>query len=131
MSAITTDLMGSGVPAAQARLLGLLPVQTIAGAGTAQKTDSAAITAANLLPEQGMVTATTASSQTALQIPSTMPLGAAIVLRVSSATTALLFPPSGGAINGGSTDASVNIAQNKPTIVMRMSTTVFVAIIGS
>jgi len=131
MMAITTNLMGSGMPSQQATLLGLLPSQTIAGAGTAQKTDSAAITAANLLPNQGIVLATTASSQTALQIPSTMPLGSEIMLMVTSSTTGLLFPPSGGAINGGSTDASVNIAQNKPTRVMRLTSTVFVALIGA
>lgn len=129
--AITTDLMGSGMPSSQARLLGLLPAATIAGSGTAQKTDSAAITASNLLPEQGMVNATTAGGATALQIPSTMPLGAEIILNVTSATTALLFPPASGTINGGAANASVNVAQNKPTIVRRVTSVIFVAIIGA
>lgn len=131
MSAITTDLMGSGVPSAQARLLGLLPVATIAGSGTAQKTDSAAITASNLLPEQGLVLVTTAGGQTAVQIPSTMPLGAEIRLMNTSATAALLYPPSGGAINGGSGDASLSVAQNKPTVITRASSTVFMCVIGA
>jgi hypothetical protein len=131
MSAITTDLMGAGVPAAQATLLGHLPAQTIAGSGTAQKTDSAAATSGNLLPGQGMVNATTSAGQTALQIPSTMPLGAEIVLNVTTATAALLFPPSGGTINGGAANASVSIAQNKPTLVRRITSTIFVAVIGS
>ena len=131
MSAITTDLMGSGMPAAQATLLGLLPAATIAGSGTAQKTDSAAITASNLLPNQGIVNATTSGGATALQIPSTMKLGACIVLNNTSSTAALLYPPASGTINGGSADASVSIAQNKPTLVFRLTTVIFIAVIGA
>jgi len=131
MSAITTDLMGSGMPAALAALVGLLPAATIAGSGTAQKTDSAAVTAANLLPNQGIVNATTAGGATALQIPSTMPLGACIVLNVTTSTTALLFPPDAGTINGGSANASVNVAQNKPTLIFRLTSVIFVAVIGA
>ncbi|NBW77329.1 MAG: hypothetical protein EBR34_16275 [Sphingomonadaceae bacterium] len=131
MGAIIGDLTGSGMPVQLAALVGFRPAATIAGAGTAQKTDSAAVTAANLLPTQGLVNATTASSQTALQIPSTMPLGACIVLNVTSSTTALLFPPDAGTINGGSANASVNVAQNKPTLIFRLTSTIFVAVIGA
>ena len=130
MTAITTNLMGSGVPAAQATLLGLLPAATVAGSGTAQKTDSAAITASNLLAI-GLNNVTTAGGATAIQIPSTMPLGASFLVNNTSSTAALLFPPSAGTINGGSADASLSIAQNKPTWVTRVTTVIFVAVIGA
>lgn len=130
MSAITTDLMGSGMPSAQATLLGWLPAKTVAGSGTAQLSDSAAITAGNLL-QIGLNNVTTAGGQTAVQIPSTMKLGASLVVNNTSATAALLFPPSSGTINGGNGNASVSIAQNKPTIVIRVTSTNFLAVIGA
>lgn len=131
MSAITTNLMGAGMPSALATLVGFLPAQTIAGAGTAQKTDSAAIAAGNLLPEQGIANVTTDTGETAVQIPSTMPLGASIVINVTSSTTAVVFPPTSGTINGGSANAKVDVAQNKPTIIIRLTSVIFVAIIGA
>ena len=124
--AITQTLMGVGMPVGQALALGYTPSATVAGAGTAQKTDAAALTASNLL-SLGLNIVTTASSQTAVQIPATMPLGGEMMLNVTSATAALLFPPSGGTINGGSADASFSVAQNKPVHVIRWTSVIFTA----
>lgn len=125
--AITPNLMGAGMPGAQASLVGFQPAATVAGAGTAQKTDSAALTAGNILP-LGLNNVTTAGGETAVQIPSTMPLGGQMIVNVTSSTAALLFPPSGGTINGGNADASYSIAQNKPTLVIRVTSVIFIAI---
>lgn len=130
MTAITTNLMGSGMPAAQASLLGWLPAATVAGSGTAQKTDSAAITASNLLA-LGLNNVTTASSQTAVQIPSTMPLGATMWINVTTSTTAVVFPPDAGTINGGSANAKIDVAQNKPVLIVRVTSVIFLALIGA
>lgn len=106
------DLMGSSMPGPLANRLGNTPL-TQAGATTANTT-------ATLI--QGHVTnATTASSQTAFIFNSAVSLGAPFWFFNSSATTALVFPPVGGNFNGGSTDASFSVAQNKTAIFMRIS----------
>jgi hypothetical protein len=124
--AIIPNLLGTGMPVAQASALGLTPSATVAGSGTAQKTDSAAITASNLLA-LGLNVVTTAGGATAVQIPATMPVGGEMWINNTSATAALLFPPSGGTINGGSGDASFSVAQNKPVHVIRWTTVIFTA----
>jgi len=124
--AIIQNLMGVGFSSAQAGAMGLTPSATVAGSGTAQKTDSAAITASNLLA-LGLNVVTTAGGATAVQIPSTMPVGGEMWINNTSATAALLFPPSGGTINGGSGDASFSVAQNKPVHVIRWTTVIFTA----
>jgi hypothetical protein len=128
--AIIPNLMGVGFSSAQAGAVGLTPSATVAGAGTAQKTDSAAITASNLLA-LGLNIVTTAGGQTAVQIPSTMPVGGEMWINNTSATAALLFPPSGGTINGGSADASFSVAQNKPVHVIRWTTVIFTACLSA
>ena len=110
----TADLMGSGMPAALANRLGNTPV-TQAGAGT--------ITGATATLIQGHLTnATTASSQTAFIFNSAASLGKEFYFFNSSATTALVYPPAGGNLNGGSADASFSVAQNKLAMFIRLST---------
>lgn len=130
MTALISDLTGSGMPVQMAAYVGWPANKAVTASGTAQLSDSAALTAGNLL-QIGPNTITTAGGATAIQIPSTMPINASLLVNVTSSTTALLFPPSSGTINGGNGNASINVAQNKPTLVVRLSSTVFVAIIGA
>jgi hypothetical protein len=79
-------------------------------AGTAQATATALTGSHNVL--------TTAAGETACVLPAKYPVGSPIVVRNNTATAALVFPPVGGAINGGSANASFSVAQNKPTIFL-------------
>lgn len=59
---------------------------------------------------------TTAAGQVAAVLPANHPVGSPIIARVSTATAGTIFPPVGGAINGGATNAAYSVAQNKPTL---------------
>lgn len=131
MSALATSLMGSGVPPLVATQLGFDTNKSITvPAGTAQLSDSAALTAGTALV-QGWNLLTTAVGQTAVQLLSTIPVGADVYVWNTTATAALVFPPSGCSIQGGSANASFSVAQNKPTRFIRVSSTQFVAILSA
>lgn len=108
------DFMGLGMPGALANRIGNTPV-TIAGIGTAQ-TGAAPI-------QTGLTVATTAGGATAFVFQAAASLGRPFYFFNSSATTALVYPPSGGNFNGGSTDAAFSVAQNKFVTFMRLSST--------
>lgn len=107
------DLMGLGMPGPLASRLGNTPT-TIAGVGTSAS--GAAVI------QTGLTNATTSSGQTAFIFQSTASLGRPFFFFNSTATTALVYPTTGGNFNGGSTDASFSVAQNKMAIFMRLST---------
>ena len=87
---------------------GSTAVDTVAGVGTAQS-GSAALT--------GLVNnVTTAVGQTGVLLPANRGVGNPVIVGVSTATAATVFPPTGGAINNGSANASFSVAQNKPTL---------------
>lgn len=116
------DLAGLGVPDEVAKRIGQTWT-TVAGVGTAQTGGAA-------LPAQvKAVVGTTSSGQTAFVLSSSLGLGEPYWFHNSSATTALVYPPSGGAIQGGSTDASFSVAQNKTAIFNRRSSTAWVAVL--
>ncbi len=103
MVAATSKLVGSGVPPLHSRLIGNT-VQTLAGVGTAQ-TGAKEIKVNNAL-------LTTAGGATAFVLSTDWAIGDEVTVFNTSATAALVYPPSGGAFDGGSTDASVSLAQN-------------------
>lgn len=117
MSALAVDLMGVGLPQEQATRIGLSNLTTIAGVGTAQSG------AAAINQWTTNVLATTASGQTAFVLPSMAEIGVTYLVTNSTATAALVFPPSGGTINAASADASVSIAQNLARVFIRLSST--------
>lgn len=87
-----------------------------AGAGTTAPT-ATAITST-------LTIATTAGGQTALKLPANAPLMVPFMVKNTSATTALVFPPTDGQINGGTaTTGSVNVAQNATRVFWRLSST--------
>lgn len=100
-------LIGLGLPPRLAGIMGLTPT-TKAGVGTAQAT-ATPITS-------NFTIATTAVGQTAFRL-GTFPGGAGPFMFVNTtATAALVFPPTGGTVQGGAANASFSVAQNKPVM---------------
>lgn len=118
--ATAQDLVGLGVPPSQATYLAFTP-QAVTAAGTATGTATA------LDKDVSFLNVTTAGSQDGIRFHANTPLGKPIVVFNLAATTANVYPSTGGAINGGSTDAAVTIAQNKVRVFMRYSTNVWVS----
>lgn len=114
MTASSQNLIGLGMPPSLANRVGN-NVVTYAGAGTAQ-TGATAI-------RQNTANLTTSGGQTAFILSDVWNVGDEVALFNTSATAALIFPQVGGAINGGSTDASVSLAQNTGQIFVKMSAT--------
>lgn len=86
------------------------PTTAITAASTAQSTATALTGAWNIV--------TTAVGETGVRLPASYPAYTPLVVRVTSSTAGLVFPPTGGTINGGSANASLSVAQNKPCILM-------------
>lgn len=119
---LAVDLMGVGLPAEQALRLGYSPV-TLAGVGTAQ-VGAAAI-------KTNFVNATTAVGQTAFVLPSDAELMVPYILVNTTATAALVFPPTGGTINAGAANASASIGQNLARSFMRISATAWISFLAA
>lgn len=86
------------------------PTSAVTAVGTAQ------VGAASLPGAFNVVT--TSVGQTAVVLPANYPAYTPLIVRVTSATAGLVFPNSGGTINGGSANASLSVAQNKPCVLM-------------
>lgn len=114
---LAVDLAGLGLPPEQAVRLGFSDLTTIAGVGTAQ------VGAAAIPNGTNAVLATTAGGATAFVLPSTAELQVPYLVVNSSATAALIFPPSSGTINAAAADASVSLAQNLGRIFIRLNGT--------
>lgn len=117
--ATQNDLMGVGFAAAQATLIGNTPT-SVTGVGTTQATGATL---------RSMTSCVTTGGATAYTISATTTLSRLYFVYNGSATTALIYPPVGGAIGGGATDAAFSLAQGKAVLIWRFSTTVFPAIL--
>jgi hypothetical protein len=118
------NLMGVGFSPVQALQMGGATILSpLAGATTAQATAASMGTA-------DVVLGTTSAGQTAFLCPD-MNVGESILFVNTSSTTALLFPVTGAQINGAGANNSINVAQNKPTLIFRTSATAFYALIGA
>jgi hypothetical protein len=123
MNGLGSDMMGLGMPAALANLTGESIPAPVAGATTAQATAT---------PLTGTINqVTTASGQTAVLLPSTQPLGTAVHVYNSTSTAALVFPPVGGNINEGATNASFSVAQARTASFVRVSATKWIVQYGA
>jgi hypothetical protein len=120
----TIDYMGLGVPAGVAQLM-QDDVVALTAVGTGQTTGP------TVGAYQFLVDLTTASGATACTLPAAPVIGSPYNVVVSSATTALVFPPSGGTIQGGSSNASFSVAQNKVATFIPMSATRWVATLSA
>lgn len=114
------DLMGLGMPAPLARSLSLTP-EAVTAAGTAVATATGMHTTASF------INVTTASSQDGIKFNNSWALGKPCIIFNPNSTAANVYPPTGANWNGGSTDATITIAQNKCRIFIRYSTTLCVS----
>lgn len=106
MGASASDLQALGMPFELAKRAGDT-LANVTCVGTAQ-TGAALLTGTfNVL--------TTSGGQTAAVLPTHQPLRT-ITVTTPTSTTALIFPPLGGTIQGGSANASFSVAQNKVAI---------------
>jgi trimeric autotransporter adhesin len=126
VTALVNDLSGLGLPTSLANYLGE-EQRAVTASGTTQLSRAAALAAGNYLL-LGFNTVTTSGGATAVQILDTFPIGRSTIVNVTSATSALVFPPDGCTIQGGATDASITVAQNSPVYIMKTSRTAFIAI---
>lgn len=115
--ALAIDLMGVGLPQQQATRLGFSDLTTIAGVGTAQSGAAAIPASVN------NVLATTAGGATAFLLPSDAELEVPYLVTNSTATAALVFPPTSGTINAVAANGSVSIAQDLARMFIRKSAT--------
>lgn len=107
MTGSAAALTALGIPPAPADLIGDTIAQNIAGVGTAQ--------AGAALLTGTVNTVTTAGGATAFILKAHNP-GRSVTVWNQSATAALVYPPTGAAINGGGANASFSVAQNKPAV---------------
>ena len=122
--ALSSDLMGLGMAPALANLEGVTIPAAIAGATTAQATATPLVSGA-------IHQVTTGAGQTAVRLPADQPLGAPVGVYVSTATAALVFPPTGGNINEGAANASFSVAQARLATFVRVSSTKWLAQYGA
>ncbi len=118
--ALTSDLMGLGMPAALAALEGFTIPASVAGATTALATGTPLTGGINQV--------TTAGGQTAVVLSNNTPVGCCQIVYVSTATAALVFPPTSlQQINEVTAGNSFSVAQAKTTIFWRVSATKWIA----
>ncbi len=114
---LAVDLMGVGLNPEVARRLGASALTSVTTAGTTQGTATAIPNGVN------NVLLVTAGSQTGAILNSATELDLPIVVTNSTATTGVVYPPTGGAINSAAANAGVNISQNESATFVRLSST--------
>jgi len=97
------DIMSNGTPAVAA-LAVVGGVGTVTGVGTAQAGAAPLSYANNLL--------ITAAGATAFILPSNAGIGDSYTVYITTATSALVYPPSGGRISVAAIDAPSTVAAN-------------------
>lgn len=112
------ELIGLGVPARQAGSLGNLP-SAKTGVGTANTTATPITTNFTVLTASG--------GATAFILPAIPVGGGPLVVINQSGTTALVFPPIGGNIQGGGTDTAFSVATNKCVMFFKFSALLWAA----
>ena len=123
MTALPNDLTSLGMPPALATRVGM-SVRSATGVGTAQGGSSPVINGGEF------VMLTTAGGATAATLSASFPVGETAWVATITATTGLLFPPTGCKIDNGSDNASTSIAQNKGRLVYRATPTLFYTLLG-
>lgn len=117
---LATDLMsGGGVAQQAAEYIGASALTTVTTAGTTQGT------ATLIPPSVTNVSLTTAGSQTGAILSASVPLERAVMVRNSTATAGVVYPPSGGSFNSGSANAGFTVSQNESIFIVRKSTTLW------
>jgi hypothetical protein len=118
-----TTLMGRGMPPGLANHIGFA-INSVTGVGTAQ-------TSGPTLEPQSINLLTTAGGATSCQLPAKGMVGEVVMVFAISATTGLVFPDAGSQIDLGTQDTgSVNVAQNKGRIFVRVAAAQWKSILG-
>ncbi len=115
MVALNKDLMGVGFADSQATAVGWNPIVTVIAAG------SAGISATVLKKAQNFVNMT-ATGADGLRLPADAPLNKPYVVWNGSGSTGLVYPNTGGTLNGGTIDAGLSMTTLKQAIFIRYST---------
>jgi hypothetical protein len=119
------DLMGVGVPAEEALLVGVSTYTTVTAAGTT------AGTATTLTVSNANVTAAAGATGVILNTASVLEKQYWVTNNSASTATALVYPVSGGKINGLATDAGFAVGVGQTCVFIRHSTNVWSAIPSS
>ncbi len=119
----TQDLMASGQPAALASRLGWTQA-AITAAGTTSADATACGAGANFF-------ILTATGSDGIRMNSATPLLTEIIVANTSGSNGKVYPPTGGKVNGGTTDAGETIATTTVQSWYRISTTDWVAVLGA
>ena len=114
-----SDLLGVGVSPAEATVLGLSSA-AITAAGSSS-------TDATVCNNYDNVFILTATGTDGIRLNSSTPLLQPIYITNTSGSNGLVYPATGGNMNGGSTDAAITVGSHKALIVVRISTTVFLS----
>lgn len=103
---IKSNLTGTGIaPAAATQIVGNV-ANTLTATGSSSQTNSYAI-------QTDISIFTSAAGNTGARLPSTASAGDTFTIANLDGNTMLVYPPSGGVINGGSTNASVSLTTKK------------------
>lgn len=95
----------------------------VTAAGTTYA-DAAALTGAiNLV--------TTVASGAGVKLPSFPGIGPIVMVRNTDADTVVVYPPTGGSINGASANAGVNLAQNKTGLFVPSGDDTYMFLLGA
>lgn len=126
----TSDLIGIGMAPEIAQRLGFQDnsrrANALTGVGTSQ------VGAAAIKKNATWIELATAGGATACILPADAELLVPYLVQViTTSTTGLVFPPSGGKINAASADASVNVAQFLPRIFMRLTSTQWMSLLAA
>lgn len=114
--ALSTNLVGVGIAPEAARRLGEGTILAVTAAGTTTAD-------ATVLSAQTKVANMTASGSDGIRFNTNMPLNELHYIYNSSGSTGKFYPPTGGNLNGGSTDAGVSLTTLKTVMCYRVSST--------
>lgn len=119
----TTDLTGVGFAPAQAQAVGYSSIAiTAAGSNSATAT---------VCDNQNSFFILTATGTDGIRMNSAVPLLRPIVIANTSGSNGKVYPPTGGTVNGGSTDAGETITSTTVQIWYRFSSTGWAAVLGA
>ncbi len=121
--ALTTDLVGVGFPAEQAKRVGTNAIQAVSAAGS----DATGATA--LLKAQNFVNMT-ATGADGIKLPSDAALNQPYYVYNGSGSTGKVYPPTSGTLNGGTaTTGSLSLTTLKVAVFIRYSSTGWIFIL--
>lgn len=125
--ALVKDLMGVGIQAEAANLLGFTS-GAVAAAGSSSDSAATAIGKANTFP----IVTVASGSANGVKLPADAELMQPYVIVNISSTAGVIFPPTGGSINGDTTTSgSVPLTARGTTICWRYSATGWAAVGGA